>query len=102
MFGVPTTLKLSGSPDYRTACSGFISLILKIALTAYFCERLVTVMDYKDPEISSYTVLDNRGDMDEAVSIVDYGIKIFFFFTDQQAIPIPLDPRIGRFDLYST
>ena len=59
-------------------------------------------MDFKDPEISSYTVLDNRGDMDEPVSIVDYGIKIFFFFNDQQATPIPLDPRIGRFDLYST
>ena len=60
IFGVPISLKLSGSSSYDTIGGGLASFCLKVLIIAYFCLQTIHVFSYEDPQISSFSVLDSR------------------------------------------
>ena len=74
VFGVPVSLKLDGSTNFTTSCGGIISILLKILITAYFCMQLLALVNYSDPSISSYTLLDTRESMEEPINLQSYGV----------------------------
>ena len=98
-FGIPIRLRLKGDSEYKTACGGLISILMRALVTFYFCIKLLSVVNYDDAQIISYKVLDNRRDMTEPIKLPDYNMEVFFFFTDTNATPKRPDPSIGSFKL---
>ena len=67
----------------------------------YFGIQIESVFNYNDPLINSYTILEERNDMDTPAKFEDYNMKLFYFFSDADATPVQLDPRIGSLALWS-
>ena len=79
-----------------------MSIFLKILITIYFFIQLLNVINFSDPQINSYTILDFRADMDSPMKLPDYNMKLFFGFSDLNGNPAPLDPKIGRLEVWSS
>ena len=60
-FGAQINLNFKGETEYRTMCGGFFSLALRILILAFFCMQLASVIEYTDPDIVSYQVMEDRG-----------------------------------------
>ena len=56
-------------------------------------------MSYSDPQISSFTIFDDRNDMEQTISLPEYGMRIYFTITNKQSMPVPLDSKYGSFSL---
>ena len=81
------SLKLSGEREFTSVCGGMISICLKLLITFYFCIQLLNVVNYSDPTIGSYTVLDDRQGMEPA-NLMDNSMRVFFCMTDLLARPV--------------
>ena len=101
MFGDPVGLQMAGKSTFPTIGGGLATAVLKLFSLSFFCKQLIALVNYEDPQINSFTVLDNRESMTE-VSAEEYGLEIYFYFTTQFGQVLPLDPSIGRFGLFST
>ena len=99
MFGVPIGLKLAGKSNYSTKGGLLTSLILKLFILSFFAIKLIDVIDYRDPSINSFTVLDSREAMTSPVFLDDYGFEIYFFFVDYFGRPVAVDSSIGSLNL---
>ena len=101
MFGDPVGLLMAGKSTFPTIGGGLATAVLKVFILSFFCMQLIALVNYSDPQISSFTVLDSRVSMTE-LSAEEYGLDIYFYFTNQDGQVLPLDPSIGRFGLFST
>ena len=97
-FGQPISFNFNGEQSYKTCCGGMVSLLVKVVLLGVFGTMLLALKDYKDPEISTHTVYEERFDMSEPMNLKDNGIELFFFFT-KDSFPVQLDPRVGSFKI---
>lgn len=80
-----------------------VSLLLKVLIGAYFCMQLLAVVNYGDPSISSYTLLDSRDSMTEPINLKDFGVQLYFYLANQHtARPAHVGPEIGKLELYSS
>ena len=59
-FGAVVGLKLLGESTLKTLGGGLCSLSLKILTIALFCMQFAAVVSYKDLQISSYEISENR------------------------------------------
>ena len=83
-----------------TLGGGVVSVGLSGLILAYFCIRMLAVTTYQDPNITNYTVLEDRSKLDEPLNFADYRQKITFGFMKAPSVmPVGLDPRIGRIKL---
>ena len=57
--------------------------------------KSIEVLQYQDPQIVSYEVMEDRSQMDHEYSLSDYGINLFINFNDIDNLPVELSPRIG-------
>ena len=101
LFGLPIGLRLDGQASYRTVAGGFVSILVKLLICAYFLLQLTAVLSYGDPQISSFKVFESRREMHEPINLSEYGMGIFFAMTNEKKTPIVMDRRIGRFKLTS-
>ena len=60
MFGSPISLKRKGQSTYPSAGGGLVSVGMRVFILSFFCMKLIDVMSYTDPQISSFAVLDDR------------------------------------------
>ena len=70
-YGAPVSLKYRGKQSYQTVGGAVATLLLRMTIGLYFCKQLLQVMDYGDPEISSYEVMDDRNNMEKALVLND-------------------------------
>ena len=73
MFGVPISLKMNGETTFATTGGGLLSMALRVFFMSFFLMQLIAVLEYTDPQISSFTVLDTRQDMESPVTLDEYG-----------------------------
>ena len=75
------------------------TLIMYAIIIVYFCISIKQVFGYKDPQISVYQIMEDRGGMTELLNMEDHHMSFVFGFIDSNFIASPLDPKIGRFDV---
>ena len=76
---------------------GFVSILVKTLVFTFLVLQVIAMLGYSDPQISSFKIFESRNDMPEAISMPDYGMRLFFCMTDKQSIPTLMDKRFGRF-----
>ena len=76
------------------------SIILRITILIYFCKQLVQVVDYGDPQINSYEIMEDRADMEKAIVLGESKSDFIVGFMNQAYVPVKLDPRYGKIELY--
>ena len=54
------------------------------------------VWNFKEPTISSYSVIEDRNNMEEPLIFDEQNVNFFLTFIDFGANPKYLDPRIGE------
>ena len=59
-FGATPALQLGGETRFNTMGGGIISLCLKLLTFVYVLTQLESLISYHDPEISSYTIFEDR------------------------------------------
>ena len=64
LFGLPIGLRLDGRASYKTLAGGFVSILVKLLIFAYFVLQLTAVISYSDPQISSFKIFESRSDME--------------------------------------
>ena len=72
-FGAQVQLMYQGDTERGTLCGGLISFCLTTLTLAYFCISMADVAQYANPNISSYTVFEDRSKMDEPINLEDSG-----------------------------
>ena len=96
-FGTTAQLNFAGESSFGTVGGGAASLCLQTLLLAFFAIRIITVVDFEDPALSSYSIQVNRSSMTSPYSYHDYHQQLIFSFFDMLTFqPIDLDPRIGK------
>ena len=73
---------------------------MTIFILAYFCKLLIEVVEYGDPQISSYEIMEDRSNMETALRLSDMHTNFVFGFMDKFLKPVELDPKIGKFELF--
>ena len=79
-FGATVNLNFKGETEYKTMCGGCFSLALRMLILAFFCMQLAAVIQYDDPKILSYQVMEDRSQMDEQFTLSDYKMNLYLNF----------------------
>ena len=99
-FGSAIQLNHAGETKFGTMSGGIVSICVYILILTFFGIRSMTVVNYEDPTLSSFTVMEDRSKMLSPISLADYHQRIYFSFQDLKSlIPKVLDARIGKFHL---
>ena len=72
-FAAQVHLMHEGETSSGTLCGGFVSVCLNALMLAFFCMRTLDVTSFSDPEISGYTINEDRSKMDAPINYGDYG-----------------------------
>lgn len=75
------------------------SLLWYVIVLTYLCMQLLDVFSYKDPQINSYKIKEDRKYMTEPLYFKENKLQFFFGFQSPDYKMMPLDPRLGRFEL---
>ena len=97
-FGEPITLNYKGSSTFKTGIGAFFTISLRFFILVYGLMSLIDVLQYKNPQISQYTIYSHRNDMETINFGETYGNIAFGFLRDDNTFP-ELDPSIGTFSL---
>ena len=98
-FGANIGLNYAGETKFGTLGGGIASFLIYTIALIVLGKQIVALVEYQDPALSSYTVMEDRSKMKEALNLNEYGLQFFACFLGQNTEPIHLDPRIGRFKL---
>ena len=79
-FSTNVKLTYEGETDYGTLCGGVVSLIVRILIMTYFIIRTIDVIEFNDPAISSFTIIEDRSEMEEPLNFADYNQQLIFGF----------------------
>ena len=82
-FGTQVNLNYAaGKTHYQTVCGGCTSFVFRSLIFAYFIRQLLAMLDYVDPAISSYQIMENRQKMQmgDAFNLADYNVNFIFGF----------------------
>ena len=96
-FGASAALNFNGDGSYHTVGGGLASLCVRILILVYFVMQLIAVATYRDPQISSFQISEDRTSLEEPLKLSDYNQRFYFMFFDGRQTVVPLDPRIGSF-----
>ena len=97
-FGAPISLTIEGAERQGTLCGGLTSFLLTTIVFAYFCIRAVAMLNYDDPTISSFTINEDRSNMENPIRFGEFGQQLVFGFINIESGAVTdLDERIGSF-----
>ena len=99
VYGAPVSLNYKGKRSFQTIGGAEATILLRILILIYFCKQLIQVIDYDDPQISSYEVFEDRGDMENPLALGDSKVDFIVGFMNQVYVPVAVDPRYGKFEL---
>ena len=86
----------------KTSLGAVASLCLYLVIGIYLAFAALKAVTYQDPDIVSYTIQEDRGDMAEPMRLGDYHINFSFGFFTDELVAVDLDPRIGYFTIGTT
>ena len=97
-FGSSFELNFRGQPDYQTQCGGLVSFLIRVFVFTFASIQFVSLIDYKDPQISSFSILEDRNKMTEPLNLADQLTRFYFGVYDLDYFYYKnLDPRLGHF-----
>ena len=70
-FGAPVSFTFEGDREYKTLAGGIASMCMRLLIFSYCVMQMLAVLTYKDPAINGYTVLKDRRNMTEPMSMAD-------------------------------
>ena len=73
-FGTGLRLSVLGKQDYQTVVGGLASLSFKVMILVFLCVKILAVVSYKDPQISGYTIYEQRAHMQEPVNFAEMNV----------------------------
>ena len=76
------------------------TIILRVIMLIFFCKQLIQVLDYGEPQINSYEIMEDRADMEEAILLGESKVDFVVGFLNEAYVPVELDPRFGKLELY--
>lgn len=79
-FATPLSFTYRGDTEYKTFGGGLVSILLGFLTLSFLCMRLMILFKYEDLKISSYTILEDRGEMTKAINLGDYNARFVFGF----------------------
>ena len=62
-FGTKFNLSYKGETTYKTLGGGMVTVCFRVLILTYFCIRMADLLSYKDPEISSFVIKEDRSKM---------------------------------------
>ena len=68
-FGANFNLSYQGENTFGTLGGGIASICLRLLILTYLCIRTIDLVMFKDPDISSYTVMADRNQMEGPYNI---------------------------------
>ena len=96
--GAQINLLHEGEAKVGTMCGGILTLLVQLVIAAYFCTRLQAVISHQDPQITSYSISEDRANLESSINLAEYRQALHFGFVDRYTLrPKPLAPEIGRF-----
>ena len=69
--------------SYGTMCGGTASICLRALTLAFFIMRLVTLAEFDDSSISSFTIMEDRSVMENPISMGEFHQQLFLTFYDK-------------------
>ena len=60
LFGAKVQLRHQDKEESGTVVGGIASLLLQILTLTHFCMRLIQVIEFKEPQITSYEIREIR------------------------------------------
>ena len=101
-FGTSVQVNFRGKSKFKTAIGALFTFMTKSFMLFYTIQRAVRVMNYVEPNLSSYEIKDDRMDM-EPLNLDEYNFELIFGFMDMKTWkPVELDPGIAKFFLASS
>ena len=70
-FGAAVQLSFQGEAKSGTLGGGTVSVCLGGLILAYFCMRMLAVVNYQDPAVTNYFILEDRS-LQEPINFADY------------------------------
>ena len=59
-YGAAVNFKYKNESSYKTLAGGLTSICLRVLILAYFGIQLLAVVNFKDPIVSTYEILEER------------------------------------------
>ena len=76
-------------------------MCLDVLVLAYFVMRVIAVVNYQDPAITSYSIREDRNEMESPYNFAEFNQNLAFVMMEADTVtPVSIDPRYG--DLYIT
>ena len=64
--------------------------------------QLMVLVGFKDPTISSYTIMESRDEMEDELNAADLSLQFYFGMVNNLTFkPVEVPPKYGRFRLYN-
>ena len=99
--GSPVQFNFKGETEHKTLGGGLGSLIIRFLVLLYGSTQILAVMNYRDPQISSYTVLEDRSKMETPLNLAENHTKIYFgVYNEAYFSSVKVDPRLGKFEAF--
>ena len=67
-FGAKVDFNFKGRIKSGTLCGGLASITLQSLVLIYFCMRAIAVVKFHDPQVLSYTIIEDRSKMDTPIN----------------------------------
>jgi len=82
IFGADVDLNYQGSASYKTIGGAICTVLFYTGILIYSGMQILSVVGYKEPQINSYDILENRGDMKSALRFGEHNLNFVFGFMD--------------------
>ena len=98
-FGTSIQVNFRGKSKFKTGIGALFTFITKSFMLFYAIQRAVRVIDFVEPNLSSFEIKDDRIEM-EPLNLGQYNFELIFGFLDVRTWkPVELDPRVAKFVL---
>ena len=75
-YGASVPLNYLGEPRFTTTCGGLLSIATSVLVLFFFVKQLVDLINFEDPQLSTYTIRESRADMAQAFDMAFLRLKI--------------------------
>ena len=75
-YGASVSLNYKRKAQHNTLIGGVTSVALQVLILIYFTVKCLEVANYKDPEIVSYQIMEDRTEMTEFLNAADYRLDL--------------------------
>lgn len=93
-YGEPVQVSYKGDSSFKTTIGALVSLAMQGFMLAFTLTGLISLINYKNPSISQFTVLDSRDKNQEVNMDESYGEFAFGFIDFSTSSFVPCDPTI--------